>query len=273
MSRTSTYLQKKAAKRIPTPLLDAVGRAALHGVDRAVDQRWEPALRRAERAKGDTVEQRVRSATRSFSRELVSLGAVAGASAAAPGVGTTGAIALVAVEAGWFALRAADLIMTIGAIYGRTNATREERRAWVLAILAYGDEAAAQFAAIAPALAERAQASEHVAGPIVAGIATGDVATVDALRRLNSTLAASLVSRYGSKRGIMTIGKLMPFGVGAAVGGGANWTLARAVSKHSRRFFSQYYVLTNPAPPPPAIGAAPPAPSRPEPPPPPVAPR
>ncbi|MGF1597795.1 MAG: hypothetical protein ACFCVK_12835 [Acidimicrobiales bacterium] len=249
MSRTRGFLQRKAAERLPTPLLDAAGKAVLRGVDRAVEQRWDRALDRAAAAEGVTVRDRVRSVSASFNRELTSLGAATGAAAAAPGLGTASAVSLLVAEAGWFALRSTDLIMTIGAVYGRTEATMEERRAWVLSILAFGDDAADEFAALAQGLGVRPSVGGERVGALLAGLVSGDTATVDALRRINTALAARVVTRYGSRRGVLTIGKLMPFGVGAVVGGSANWALGRALTVQSRRFFDRYHLFVTPPPP------------------------
>ena len=80
MSRTKKYLQRKAIERIPSPALDLVGKAVLQGVDKAVDERWDRALRVAAEAEGETVDERVRSISRRFRRELSTLGAASGAS-------------------------------------------------------------------------------------------------------------------------------------------------------------------------------------------------
>ncbi|MFV0526944.1 MAG: hypothetical protein ACK5RL_20875 [Acidimicrobiales bacterium] len=74
----------RALGRLPGPVLDGIGRAVLTAVDEAVERRWDQALARAEAAPGLTLEQRVSSVSRRFSRELVRVGAVSGAAAAVP---------------------------------------------------------------------------------------------------------------------------------------------------------------------------------------------
>ena len=251
MGTTQRFLGRKAAERIPDSVLDAAGRGVLAAVDRAVEIRWDAARRRAHDASGADVGARVRSVTRSFTRELTTIGAATGAAAAAPGLGTASAASILVAEVGWFAFRATDLIMTIGAVHGRVGATADERRAWVLSILAFGPEAAEEFVRLANELDgddELTMGGERL-GTLVAGVATGDAATIDALRRLNANLATRVVARFGSRRGLLTIGKLLPFGIGAVVGGSANWAMARAVSAQARRFFSHYEELLPPSPP------------------------
>lgn len=215
------YFQRKAVDRVPTPVLDAVGKAVLKGVDRAVDQRWDRALARAAEAEGATIDERFDVVSRSFSREFVSIGAATGATAAVPGVGTASALSLLTAEVGWFAFRATDLIMTAGAINGFVESGPDERRAWVLAVLAFGDEAPEEFAALVSGLETR-----------------------DALRTINATLAATVATKYGSRQGLAALGRLLPFGIGAVVGGSANWAMARALLTQARRFFEDYDRLT-----------------------------
>lgn len=258
MPNPKEYLQRKATEKVvqklPAPVLDALGKAMLKGVDKAVTTRWDRALDKAARAEGATVDARAKSVTRSFVRELTSLGAATGATAAAPGLGTASAASVMVADMGWFALRTTDLIMTIGAVHGRTDASPEERRAWVLAILAFGENAAKEFAELATELGiatagARATAGRERMGALVAGAAGGDVATVDALRKLNASLAVRVTERWGTRAGAESVGKLLPFGIGAVVGGSANWALTRAVGVQARRFFSQYHLLVVPPPP------------------------
>lgn len=265
-SRTRRYLQRKALERLPAPALDLIGRAVVEAVDRAAEHRWDAAVRRAAAAEGDTVDERVRNVNRRFRRELTTMGAASGAVAATPGLGTGAAASAIMADLGWLALRTADLVMTIGAVNGYTEATVDERRAWVLSVLAFGEQAADEFAALlgtvgvagpadgAVVVAEGgvgavgAAVTEHVGGWL-AGVAGGDAATIDALRRVNASLAGRVVARYGSRRGVIAFGKLLPFGVGAAVGAGTTWALIRGIGGHAERFFTEHRSLASIPPP------------------------
>lgn len=254
MSRTKRYIQRKAIERVPTPALDAVGKAVLVAVDKAVEDRWERALRVADGAEGDTIDERVRSISKSFRRELSAMGAASGAVAAAPGLGTAAAASALAADLGWFAMRATDLIMAIGAVNGHTESTVDERRAWVLAVLAFGEDAANQFSALLTDIDAGSLVGGERISARLAGLAGGDAATLDALRRINTSLATTVVTKYGSRRSILAVGKLLPFGVGAVIGGTANYGLIRVVGSHANRFFAGYRALL---PPPPPNGALP----------------
>ncbi len=249
MSKTRDYLQRKAAARIPGPVLDAAGKAVLKGVDKAVTERWDAARQRALRADGSNLDAKVKSVAKSFSRELVTLGAATGAAAAAPGIGTASAVSVLGAEIGWFAFRSTDLIMTIGALHGHVDSTPEERRAWVLSILAFGESAADEFAALAGEMERDLTVRGERIGALMTSVAGSDVATVDALRRMNATLASKVLAKYGSRKGMVTVGKLLPFGIGAVVGGSANWALSRALTVQASAFFDNYHLLVVPPPP------------------------
>ncbi|MGI9597338.1 MAG: EcsC family protein [Acidimicrobiales bacterium] len=251
MSRTKRYFQRRAVERIPTPALNAVGKAVLQAVDKAVEERWDRAVRIAAEAEGDTAEARVRSISKRFRRELGAVGAATGAVAAAPGLGTGAATATLVADLGWFAMRSTDLIMAIGAAHGYTASSPDQRRAWVLSVLAFGEEAASQFTSLLSEIDAGAIVGGERISARLAGLAGGDVATLDALRRINTSLAATVIAKYGSRRSLLAVGKLLPFGVGAVVGGSANYALIRVVGSQAGKFFAGYGALL---PPPPAPG-------------------
>ncbi len=241
-SRTKRHLEKRAIEHLPGPALNAIGKAVLVVVDKAVEDRWERALRAAANAEGDTVDERVSSVLKSFRRELTTVGAATGAVAAAPALGTTAAASALIADLGWFGMRATDLIMTVGALHGHTEPTAEERRAWVLAVLAFGEEAASQFTTLVREIDASLATGEQVTAR-AAGMVGGDAATLDALRRINSSLASQVLKKYGTRRSILAVGKLLPFGIGAVVGGGANYAFVRVVGRQADRFFRSTLLL------------------------------
>ncbi|HEX2192352.1 MAG TPA: EcsC family protein [Acidimicrobiales bacterium] len=205
--------------------LESVGSVLLEAVDRAAETRWDAARRRAGAAAGVTVEERAQAVTRAFSRELAVAGAATGGAAAVPGVGTATAMAATAADLGWFTLRIADLILTIAALHGHDRATVEERRAWILSVLAFGEGSAAGFARMA------GEVGQDLGRKAVSRIPAG------ALRAINRKLGRSLVTRFGARRGAISLGRVLPFGIGAAVGGSANYMSVQAIGRHADSFF------------------------------------
>lgn len=172
---------------------------------------------------------------------MTALGAAAGATAAAPGVGTTTAVGAIVAELGVVALQTTEMVMAIGAAYGHTDASPEERRAWVLAVLAFGDDAAEEFTTLARDIGLKLGDNQalELANEAIGGGA-GQVATVDALRRINQALVTQILQKWGTRKGAATLGKLLPFGIGAAVGGSANYVMLRELAKQAEEFFSTY---------------------------------
>jgi len=242
MGLAKKYIEKQATKRVPAPVLDAAGKALIEGIDRAVVARWDRAKDEAIRiAPGAAPSVKAREIASPIRKRMTALGAAAGATAAAPGIGTSVAVGTLAAELGVVALKTTDMVMAIGAAYGHVDATPEERRAWVLAVLAFGDDAAEEFSTLARDMGMKVSDGHaiEVAGEAIGGGA-GQMATVDALRRINTTLVSQVLKKWGTRRGAATVGKLLPFGVGAAVGGSANFMMMREFAKQADRFFGEY---------------------------------
>ncbi len=213
------HMAKKKKSRLQS---FGTGKIMMAAIERAVESRWDQALERASETTG-TVTERVAHIERTFLRELVALGATAGGTAAMPGVGTMAAIGLTTSEIAWTATRTADMILTVAAVHGHTDAVVEERKSWVLALLTFDDDAAEGLGKTIAELGGTVAASRTV--------------SLDVLDRANSRVARTLIARYGAERSVLLVGKLLPFGIGAVVGGAANHYLVRSTIKRADRFF------------------------------------
>ncbi len=198
----------------------------LAGVDKAAESRWEAAVERAAGLPGTIRPEKVEALTRSFARELGAVGAASGVAAAAPGIGTGTRMVTATAELGWFTARSGDLVLTMAALHGRDTPTVEERRAWVLAVLIFGGSARDAFASTAK------QFGLDLEVP-------GGRVPVATLQAINGTLASGLLRRYGARRGAATLGSLLPLGIGALIGGTANYGAARALARHADQFFAR----------------------------------
>lgn len=192
-----------------TDALRRIGDAVSTAVDSVVENRWEAARSRAAATGGDH-RSRVATLVESTRQELVVVGAAAGGTAALPGVGTIASLSTTAAEMAWFTGRSGELIMAIAAVHGHTDAELEERKAWILAVLAYGDDAAEQLDAAWWDVAK------GLRGRNAGGV------RMRALGMVNDLLARRLIARYGSRRSAVALGRALPFGFGAVVGGAAN---------------------------------------------------
>lgn len=204
-----------------------IAQGMLDAIDDVSAHRWEAAKQRARALPGDIRPEKVDALTRSFARELSAAGAAAGAAAAAPTVGTAATLAATMSELAWFTGRIGDLVLTIAALHGRDDPTVDERRAWVLAVLIYGSSARDGFARAV---------NEATTGMAVA--ANGRI-PASTLQMANRVMARMVLRTYGRRRGFAAVGRLLPAGIGAAVGGTTNYVAVRTLARHADSFFAR----------------------------------
>lgn len=58
-------------------------------------------------------------------------------------------------------------------------------------------------------------------------------------KRVNRKVGTTIVTKYGTKRGGIAIGRLIPFGVGALVGGGFNYVTMKGFKKHAITYYTE----------------------------------
>jgi len=226
MAAAATASVRDFAHRATSLDPETMAQSILDAIDKAAASRWGAAVERAATLPGELRPEKVRALTDQLSRELAAIGAAAGVAAVAPTVGTTATLMASTAELAWFTTRCGDLILTIAALHGRGTPTVDERRAWVLAVLIYGGTAREGFVTVADGL----------------GVGLGAGAThlpIATLRAVNGVLGRKLMSRYGKRRGVIALGRALPLGIGAVIGGGANWTAVRALAKQADQFFAR----------------------------------
>lgn len=165
-----------------------------------------------------------RTARRMTARAGVS-GAATGGLAAVPAVGTAAAAVAVTADLGLTLAAAAELVMVTATLHGYEDQTLEERRTWVLAVLwlAFEDP---------PGTGPDAQV-------IRPGGAAATAALSDETRaRVNRLVVERLIARLGLRAGVLRLGRLLPMGLGAAVGGVGNTTFMRAVGRSADAYFA-----------------------------------
>lgn len=59
------------------------------------------------------------------------------------------------------------------------------------------------------------------------------------LQKINQRVGTTLLTKYGTKRGGLALGRLIPFGVGALVGGGANYATMSHFRKETLRYYGE----------------------------------
>jgi hypothetical protein len=59
------------------------------------------------------------------------------------------------------------------------------------------------------------------------------------LKKINTKLGTTVLTKYGTKRGGVALGRMLPFGVGATVGGGVNLIMTRSFGSVILRYYGQ----------------------------------
>jgi hypothetical protein len=154
----------------------------------------------------------------------ISAGVGVGAAAAAPGVGTGVALALSGTETVAFLNATALYVLARGEVQGIKIGDVERRRTLVMAIM-LGDAGAKGVGKVA------GRTGQHWARQLVKGI---PMAKIDAV---NKVLGRHFVTKYGTKQGIVVLGRVVPFGIGAVIGGAANGIFSQGIITASNRAF------------------------------------
>jgi len=175
-------------------------------------------------APGATPKQIVSRLNSELRTATILAGAGVGGAAAAPGVGTAVALAISGTEAIAFLDASVLYILARAEVQGIKILDVDRRRALVMAIM-LGDAGAKGIGKVAE------RTGKHWARQLVAAIPK---AKIDAV---NKVLGRYFVTKYGTKQGILVLGRIIPFGVGALIGGGANAIFSQGIITASDRAF------------------------------------
>ncbi|GAB3262742.1 hypothetical protein [Arthrobacter pigmenti] len=200
-----------------TQLLDS----AIQFADRVSKARVERHRRRHPSA--DT-EQLVKLLDRDLIVALTGQGVGVGSAAAAPGVGTAAALVMSGGEAAITMNWTAVYVLALAEVRGIPLADIERKRALMLTVLmgGSGQQAAAKVAG---------RTGRFWSSKLVSKV------PLSWLRVVNSAMGRNFVTKYGTKQGIVVLGRVVPFGIGAAIGGTMNYVMAQGLIKSAHRVF------------------------------------
>lgn len=202
----------------------------LQTIDRVIENRYGPAVDVAhgfQRELGTTdPDQVAERIVRKYLREMATVGAVSGGTAALPGAGTASAAAISGVDLAFSVGKLCEMVLAIGVAYGHDMDSIDRRRAFVLSVLAAGNGAASGI--------------DTAAGRLGAAGGAKVLAKIpeESLANVNAILGTRVVTKFAAEQGMIRLGKLVPFGIGAAVGGAGNALLVRSVAGAARMFFA-----------------------------------
>jgi hypothetical protein len=176
-----------------------------------------------------TPDRLVRILERRYLAAVTTGGAAVGATAVVPGIGTGVTLALSGVETLGFLESTALFAQSLAEVHGIAVENPDRARALVMTLM-LGKEGVDLVGQLAKQATGRGSARQSYWGEIVTKslprAAVGPV--VDQLK-------TRFVKHFAAAGGASFIGKAMPFGIGAAVGGAGNHLLGRRVLTTSRR--------------------------------------
>ncbi len=164
------------------------------------------------------------SLERQYLASVVTLGGGAGATAAVPGVGTAVAVVVNVAEVGAFIEASGLFCLAVAEVHGIQIDELERRRTLLLAVL-MGNGGSK----LVQKLAGRT-------GPYWAKSVTSKV-PMSTINAINKVLGPRFVTKYGTKQGVLVLGRHLPLGMGAAIGAGGNALLGRTTIAGARRAF------------------------------------
>lgn len=186
-----------------------------------------PAVRRyveflRERHPGESPAQIVERLEKQYLLAVTGSGAAVGATAAVPGIGTLAALGAISAETAFFMEASALFTLAEAYVHGIEPEDKETRRALVLAVV-LGDTG---MAIVQKGLGT---SSKNWAGMVAN--------KVPGLSSINNKLLQQFIKRYITKRAALMAGKILPAGIGAAIGGAGNRALGRITVDNARKAF------------------------------------
>lgn len=177
-----------------------------------------------------TPDEIVRILEKRYLAAVTTGGAAVGATAVVPGVGTAVTLGLASAETVGFLEATALFTQSLAEVHGITMDSPDRARALVLTMM-LGDDAVNLVK----------QLASQAAGAGTRSAYWGELVTKSlpraAVGPLLDRLKKSFIHRFTAKGGASLLGKAMPFGVGAVIGGAGNHILGRRVVVASRKAF------------------------------------
>lgn len=178
-----------------------------------------------------TTREVIRMLERRYLAAVTTGGAAVGATAVVPGIGTGVTLALSGVETVAFLEATTLFAQSVAEVHGIQVANPERARALVLTLM-LGKEGVDLVAQLAGQVTGKGVARDRYWGELIT-----KTLPRAAMGPLVDRLKSAFVHQFAARGGASILGKALPFGVGAAVGGAGNHILGRRVLTNARRAF------------------------------------
>jgi hypothetical protein len=215
---------------------EEISKGFTKAVDKVVELRYEPAQNSVEKLRQrnpqKTPDQLADLVVRRRRKELGAVGAASGGVAAVPMVGTGASLAAMGGDTGWMVLRIGEMILELGVVYGHDAESIEERRAWVMSVLSLSLGIAGGIEGVGKEIAQKG------------GVQLVKKLPMTQIVAINRVLGGRIVVKWGANQGVIRLGRLIPFGVGAVIGLTANAVFVTTVGTRAKHFFDDGETLT-----------------------------
>lgn len=185
-------------------------------------QKYVASLR--EKYPDDSPAQIIRRLEKRYLTAVTGSGGAVGATAAVPGVGTMTAMGAMTGETAFFLEASALLALAIAEVHGIPLHDIERRKALVFAV-ALGEEGVIALGRVV-----------GTRGGALRSLGSSSVPR-SALTKLNKSLVSKLSRKYFFRKAPLMLGKLMPAGIGAVIGGVGGRALGGRVVHNAREAF------------------------------------
>ena len=180
-----------------------------------------------------TPDEIVRVLERRYLAAVTTGGAAVGATAVIPGVGTGITLALSGVETAGFLEATALFSQSVSEVHGIAVDDPERARALVMTMM-LGREGSDLVRQLAGQVSGGGAARDAYWGELVTNSIPRAI-----MGPLTNRLKSAFIKQFATRGGASLIGKAVPFGIGAVIGGAGNHILGKKVVQSSRLAFGQ----------------------------------
>ncbi len=164
---------------------------------------------------------------RSYLAAVTTSGAAVGATAAVPAIGTVAALGLSGVAVVGFLEATALYAQSVAELHGVQTSDPERARTLVMAIM-LGEEGNALMQTLS---GSSGHATQHWGNVLGSSMPSGMMGGIG--RQIRNRF----IKKFLARQGTAMLGRVIPFGIGAAVGGAGNHIMGKNVIKSTREAF------------------------------------
>ena len=223
-----------SAPLVPTDM-SMTNKMVVHGIDRVLTVQRPVVLAhlRAIRASrpNATPEEVIRILERRYLAAVTTGGALVGASAVIPGIGMASSVALSAVETGGFLEASALFAQSVTEVHGIAIDDPDRARSLVMALV-LGSAGSDLVKQLAGQVSGTGPGREVFWGELL----TKNLPKA-AVGRIADQVKKRFMKRFAVTQGASVLGRAIPFGIGAVVGGSGNHILGRQIIRTAREAF------------------------------------